>query len=60
MDTSAGHEHDDQDPTRTKKKPSDEPGAEGGSKRTSDVPAPFAPDPDEESPLGDTDEHSDA
>jgi len=60
MDKSAGHEHDDQDPARTKKKQSDEPGAEGGSNRTADVPAPFAPDPDEESPLGDTDEHSDA
>jgi hypothetical protein len=25
-----------------------------------DVPAPFAPDSDDDSPLGDTDEHSDA
>jgi hypothetical protein len=25
-----------------------------------DVPAPFAPDSDDKSPLGDTDEHSDA
>lgn len=42
------------------KKPSEEPGADSDSNGDPDVPAPFAPDSDEESPLGDTDEHSDA
>jgi len=36
-----------------------EPGAEGGSSST-DVDAPFEPNEDDDSPLGDTDQHSDA
>ena len=35
----------------------DEPGAEGGDRGDS-APAPFAPDEDDDSPLGDTDQHS--
>jgi hypothetical protein len=31
-----------------------------GGQDAPDVPAPFAPNSDEDSPLGDTDEHSDA
>ena len=37
----------------------DEPGAEGGSSGSQDVP-PGAPHKDDDSPLGDTDQHSDA
>jgi hypothetical protein len=37
----------------------DEPGAEGGSGGSKDTP-PAAPDKDDDSPLGDTDQHSDA
>jgi hypothetical protein len=59
MDNPTAPDHDDQDPARTKEKESDESGSNGGSDRIPDVPAPFAPDSDE-SPLGDTDEHSDA
>jgi hypothetical protein len=50
-------------------KPEDEPGdeerpargrsAEGGSAGSADTPPP-APDPDDDSPLGDTDQHSDS
>ena len=43
-------------------KPEDEPGkpgAEGGSSGSADTPPP-APEPDDDSPLGDTDQHSDA
>lgn len=36
-----------------------EPGAEGGSGGAADS-APPLPDPDDDSPLGDTDQHSDA
>lgn len=36
-----------------------EPGAEGGSGGSKDTPPP-APDKDDDSPLGDTDQHSDA
>jgi hypothetical protein len=55
-----GMSRDDDDPTR-RDKPEDqqgEPGAEGGSGGSADVP-PAAPS-DDESPLGDTDQHSDA
>jgi hypothetical protein len=38
---------------------SSEPGAEGGS-GSSDAKAPFAPHEDDDSALGDTDQHSDA
>ena len=38
----------------------DEPNAEGGSSRSSDVSTPFSPHKDDNSPLGDTDQHSDA
>jgi len=39
----------------------DKPGAEkNGSTGGGDALTPFSPDSDEESPLGDTDEHSDA
>jgi hypothetical protein len=37
----------------------DEPGAEGGSP-SSEPTAPFAPDEDDDSSVGDTDQHSDA
>jgi hypothetical protein len=36
-----------------------EPGAEGGSEGSADTPPP-APDRDDDSPVGDTDQHSDA
>jgi hypothetical protein len=36
-----------------------EPGAEGGSEGSADTPPP-APDTDDDSPMGDTDQHSDA
>ncbi len=45
-----------------RRKPEDrpgEPGAEGGSGGAQDSPPP-APDPDDDSPLGDTDQHSGA
>jgi len=45
-----------------RKKPEDrpgEPGAEGGSSGSADSPPPV-PDEDDDSPLGDTDQHSDA
>jgi hypothetical protein len=38
---------------------SDQPGAEGGSSESSQTP-PAAPDSDDQSPLGDTDQHSDS
>lgn len=47
---------------RTEPAPEDqpqEPGAEGGSSST-DSPAPFVPNEDDDSPLGDSDQHSDA
>jgi hypothetical protein len=37
-----------------------EPGAEGGSKSIDDVRTPFSPHGDDSSPLGDTDQHSNA
>ena len=39
---------------------SDEPGAAGGSDSARDVNTPFSPHRDDDSPLGDTDQHSDA
>jgi hypothetical protein len=47
---------EERDPSGAEQKRSDESGGDGGP----DTPAPFAPDSDDESPLGDTDEHSDA
>jgi hypothetical protein len=47
---------------RAKPAPEDqaeEPGAEGGSSST-DSKAPFAPHEDDDSPVGDSDQHSDA
>jgi hypothetical protein len=55
MNISITHDHDDPDETRTQDKHVDNRGTEND-----DAPAPFAPDSDDESPLGDTDEHSDA
>ena len=50
---------DEEDPrTKPEDKPG-EPGAEGGSSGSADSPPP-APDQDDDSPLGDTDQHSDA
>ena len=49
-----------QHPSRTEEEQSDKPGTQGGSDERPDAPAPFAPDSDEDSALGDTDEHSDA
>ena len=61
MDNPASRERANQDAARAKeKKKFDELGTDGGSDRIPDVPAPFTPNSDEESPLGDTDEHSDA
>jgi hypothetical protein len=37
-----------------------EPGAEGGSSGSADAPTPASPQEDDDSPLGDTDQHSDA
>jgi hypothetical protein len=50
------------DPRERETAPEDrpgEPGAEGGSGGSEDVP-PAAPHEDDDSPLGDTDQHSDA
>lgn len=44
---------------RADESPEDKPGAEGGSS-ASDTKAPFAPHEDDDSALGDTDQHSDA
>jgi hypothetical protein len=55
MDNSTRHDRDDQDETRTQDKDVGDRGTEND-----DAPAPFAPDSDDKSPLGDTDEHSDA
>jgi hypothetical protein len=49
-------------PKLRENEPDDEqrkPGAEGGDSRAADRPPP-APAPDDDSPLGDTDQHSDA
>lgn len=48
----------DETPTEPEDYP-DEPGAEGGSAGSKDTP-PALPDDDDESALGDTDQHSDA
>ena len=48
---------------RTSEPPEDqpgEPGAQGGSGGSADTPTPFSPDADDDTPLGDTDQHSDA
>jgi hypothetical protein len=44
----------------THERPAHDSGAKGGSTSGPDAPAPFSPDSDDESPLGDTDQHSDA
>jgi hypothetical protein len=56
MDNSATHDRDDQDETGAPDKHGDERGTENHD----GAPAPFAPDADDDTPLGDTDEHSDA
>jgi hypothetical protein len=56
MANSTTHDRDDQDDTRTRDKHVDDRSTEDSD----GAPAPFAPDSDDESPLGDTDEHSDA
>jgi hypothetical protein len=60
MDNPAARDQDDQEVARNPKKQSGKSGTNDDSNRSPAVPAPFAPDSDEESPLGDTDEHSDA
>jgi hypothetical protein len=49
--------HDDKRHDTEREPQTDEPSTKN---RTDDAPAPFAPDSDDDSPLGDTDEHSDA
>jgi hypothetical protein len=49
---------EDEDRMRPEDKPG-EPGAEGGSEGSADTPPP-KPDADDDSPMGDTDQHSDA
>jgi hypothetical protein len=56
MSNATTHDRDDQDAER--KPQTDEPTTKDGT--DDDVPAPFAPDSDDDSALGDTDEHSDA
>lgn len=46
--------------TRAKNKQPDQSGTDGASDSEPGAPVPFDPDSDEDSPLGDTDEHSDA
>jgi hypothetical protein len=53
----AENQSEDADPPKGEP---DKPGAKDGSAGADDAPAPFAPDSDDDSPLGDTDEHSDA
>ena len=48
----------EEDPKQPEDHP-EEPGAEGGSEGSKDTPPPL-PDEDDESALGDTDQHSDA
>jgi hypothetical protein len=56
MNNSTSHDSDKQDPTRAPDQHADESGDENNA-----APAtPFEPDSDDETPLGDTDEHSDA
>jgi hypothetical protein len=55
MSHSTTHDLEDQDGERDPH--TDEPASKDGN---DDVPAPFAPDSDDDSALGDTDEHSDA
>jgi hypothetical protein len=50
---------DDETPRREPEDERDEPGAEGGSGGSADVP-PAVPADDDDSALGDTDQHSDA
>jgi hypothetical protein len=53
---------DDKPVDRDEKPPEDqpgEPGAEGGSS-SADTKVPFAPHEEDDSPVGDTDQHSDA
>jgi hypothetical protein len=53
---------DEKPEDRDEKPPEDhpgEPGAEGGSS-SADAPVPFAPQEDDDSAVGDTDQHSDA
>jgi hypothetical protein len=52
MDNSTTHDREDQNAD----KHADAPGTEDND----GAPAPFAPDSDDKTPLGDTDEHSDA
>jgi hypothetical protein len=56
MDNPATRDRDDQDEPRTQ----DKRGDERGTDNDDGAPAPFAPDADDDTPLGDTDEHSDA
>ncbi len=53
----------DERPHRDARAPEDhseEPGAGGGSASAGDVTTPFSPHQEDDSPLGDTDQHSDA
>jgi hypothetical protein len=51
--------NDDKDPEQQPENQPNEPGAEGGAP-SSEPQAPFAPHEDDDSALGDTDQHSDA
>jgi hypothetical protein len=51
-------EHDKDEP-QPEDRP-DEPGAKGGSGSSNETTAPAAPSSDDPSPVGDTDQHSDA
>jgi hypothetical protein len=51
---------DEQKPRHEPEDERDEPGAEGGSGGSADVPPAFPAEDDDESALGDTDQHSDA
>ena len=50
---------EDDKPRREPEDRPDRPGAEGGSGGSADTPPPL-PDEDDDTPLGDTDQHSDA
>lgn len=50
---------EDEEPRSRPEDRPDEPGAEGGSGGSADTPPPL-PDDDDDTPLGDTDQHSDA
>jgi hypothetical protein len=60
MDNATANDRHEHRRDATHERRADESGARGGSTRGPDVPAPFSPDSDDESPLGDTDQHSDA